>query len=117
MIPTTEHKNTEIRNAWDAVCNMVGSTGDIYCLDCGKLVKVGVLIPATGEHKFSDWVSNEDLSCRTCVVCHFEEVKYHEETDTRRMDPVIICIAAGSVVVVSGGVTAAILVIRKKKHA
>mgnify|MGYP005777935871 CR=1 FL=1 len=42
---TTNHKNTEIRNAKEATCAEEGYTGDIYCTDCGKLVKKGEVIP------------------------------------------------------------------------
>ena len=38
-----EHKNTEIRNASDTY------TGDIYCLDCGKLVSKGENIGVLGD--------------------------------------------------------------------
>lgn len=39
------HENTEIRNAVEATTETEGYTGDIYCLDCDKLVKEGEVIP------------------------------------------------------------------------
>lgn len=41
----TNHKHTEIRNAVQATTETEGYTGDIYCTDCGKLIKKGEVIP------------------------------------------------------------------------
>ncbi len=49
LFVTFEHPNTEIRNAAEATCTEDGYTGDTYCLDCGKLVAEGEVIPATGH--------------------------------------------------------------------
>jgi len=46
---TFDHSNTEVRGAIDATCTEDGYTGDTYCLDCGKLVAEGEVIPATGH--------------------------------------------------------------------
>ncbi|MBQ6864669.1 MAG: dockerin type I repeat-containing protein [Clostridia bacterium] len=44
------HKNTEIRNQKDATHSEEGYTGDTYCLDCGKKIATGSVIPKlTGE--------------------------------------------------------------------
>ncbi len=40
------HANTEVRDAREATCTEDGYTGDIYCLDCGKLLSQGEVIPA-----------------------------------------------------------------------
>ena len=39
------HVNTETRDAVEATTETEGYTGDVYCLDCGKLVKEGEVIP------------------------------------------------------------------------
>ena len=44
-IDSTNHKNTEIRNAVEATTETEGYTGDVYCTDCNKLVKAGEVIP------------------------------------------------------------------------
>ncbi|MCD7755903.1 MAG: Ig-like domain-containing protein, partial [Firmicutes bacterium] len=44
-----KHTHTEIRNAYAATCTEDGYTGDLYCSDCGELLEVGSLIPATGH--------------------------------------------------------------------
>ena len=41
---STNHKNTEIRNAVEVTTEKEGYTGDVYCLDCGELVKEGDVI-------------------------------------------------------------------------
>ena len=52
---TFEHGNTEIRNAKDATCTEPGYTGDVYCIDCGKLLEQGTVIePNCPSTKFSD---------------------------------------------------------------
>ena len=52
---TFEHGNTEIRNAKDATCTEPGYTGDVYCVDCGKLIEQGTVIePSCPSAKFSD---------------------------------------------------------------
>ena len=44
-INSTNHKNTEIRNAVEATTEIEGYTGDVYCTDCNELVKEGKVIP------------------------------------------------------------------------
>jgi hypothetical protein len=52
---TFEHANTEIRNAKDATCTEPGYTGDVYCVDCGKLLEQGTVIePNCPSAQFSD---------------------------------------------------------------
>lgn len=57
------HKNTELRNANDSTCSSNGYTGDLYCLDCGTIIKYGKTIPATG---FVD--KDGDGLCDECGV-------------------------------------------------
>ena len=39
------HANTELRNAVEATTETEGYTGDLYCLDCEKIVRQGEVIP------------------------------------------------------------------------
>ncbi len=43
------HENTEVRDAKPATCTEDGYSGDIYCADCGKLLKKGTVIPANHD--------------------------------------------------------------------
>ena len=124
VIPATGHLHTEIRGQKDANCGEAGSTGDTYCTDCGALVKAAQPIPnADIPHSFGEWVSNEELSCRTCRICGHQEVEHHHpEPDPQpfpapgpgpEYDWVAIGIAAAVAVIVIGGVV--LIVIMKKK--
>ncbi len=54
------HSNTEIRNAKKATCTEDGYTGDTYCVDCGKLLIEGEIIPAyCPSMEFSDLEMNQ----------------------------------------------------------
>lgn len=44
-----KHDNTEVRGAVAPTCTEEGYSGDVYCLDCGKLVLEGTVIPATNH--------------------------------------------------------------------
>ena len=56
------HTNTEIRGQKDATCTEDGYTGDTYCVDCGKLITEGEVIPATG-HDWRDWTVVTEATC------------------------------------------------------
>ena len=96
-----DHPNTETRNAVEATCDTEGYTGDVYCLDCGKLVKEGEVIPALGH---TGELVNEkqptctedgytgDLVCSVCgetlekgeVIPAFCPAKDFSDVDTRQ---------------------------------
>ena len=52
----------EIRNAKAATCTEAGYTGDEYCSVCGKLIKAGEEIAATG-HKNTEVRNKKDATC------------------------------------------------------
>ena len=52
-LPATGHRHTEIRNVREPTLTVDGNTGDVYCLDCGALVKKGDPIPALCRHVFT----------------------------------------------------------------
>ena len=77
------HLNTEVRDAVAATCTEDGYTGDTYCLDCGRMIAEGEVIPATG-HSFGEWVLTTEPTCtetgvetRTCAC---------GETETREVE-------------------------------
>ena len=41
ILKATGHQHTEVRNEKKATCKEKGYSGDIYCADCGELIKKG----------------------------------------------------------------------------
>lgn len=66
-----KHENTEVRGAKAATCTDDGYTGDVCCLDCGKVVKEGTVIPATG-HKGGTANCHEKAVCEVCGEAYGE---------------------------------------------
>ncbi len=66
---SNNHGDTEFRNAVAASCNSDGYTGDGYCVDCGALVEMGTVIPATGDHVDADgqWETDGEKHWLTCT--------------------------------------------------
>lgn len=82
--PSCHGTNTEIRNAVAATVFESGYTGDLYCLDCGGLVKEGSVAPRLDhehEMKFHESVpatcvnegNYEYWSCEVCKKMFFDE--------------------------------------------
>ena len=69
-----EHLTTELRNALEATCTTDGYTGDICCVDCGKIIEKGTVIPHTG-HDYISAVTKEPacttdgVETYTCSLC------------------------------------------------
>ena len=61
MLPC-EHTDTVIKNKVDPTCTKAGYTGDTYCNICGRMVKQGTTIKATG-HSFTKYTSNNNATC------------------------------------------------------
>ena len=53
------HINTELKNVVEATTEKEGYTGDIYCKDCGALVKEGEVIPVVEENPQETTNNNE----------------------------------------------------------
>ena len=75
-IPVCTHQSTEVRGAVSATCGLQGYTGDTYCRNCGEKIALGNIIPATGEHSWSDPVvkvepteDKDGEAVCTCTVC------------------------------------------------
>ena len=54
-VPALNHANTIVRDAAEPTCTEDGYTGDTWCLDCGRRLSVGEVIPALG-HNYEDGV-------------------------------------------------------------
>ena len=54
-VPALNHANTDVRDAVEATCTEDGYTGDTWCLDCGRRLSVGEVIPATG-HEYENGI-------------------------------------------------------------
>ena len=71
------HERTEIRNAKVATCIARGYTGDIYCLECEKVIKKGEDIPLDpNNHSYDGGVvtkaptaQEEGIKTYTCIDC------------------------------------------------
>ena len=67
---TCTHPSTETKNVSSATCGKDGYTGDTFCKECGKKIKSGSTISATGKHTFGAWITAADGSkSRTCSIC------------------------------------------------
>ena len=84
-IRATGHQHTAVRNAVHANCETEGYTGDIYCTDCGALIKTGKTIAALDHRWDSGVVSKEatedenGIRLYTCTICgqtRTEEIPY-----------------------------------------
>ena len=73
-IPATGHQHTEVRNEKKATCKEEGYSGDIYCTDCGELIKKG----SATEKADHTWklTKEQNATCEadgsktyTCEVC------------------------------------------------
>ena len=58
-IPALNHANTIVRDAMEPTCTEDGYTGDTWCLDCGRRLSVGEVIPATGH----TWENGSCIHC------------------------------------------------------
>ena len=69
QIDPNNHKQTEIRGQKPGGCLEDGYTGDVYCLDCEKMIGEGQTIPAVGHHEDADgqWERDKDAHFYTCV--------------------------------------------------
>jgi hypothetical protein len=59
---TCEHAHTVVLGASAPTCTLIGYTGTVFCAECGKVVSVGISIPATG-HSYEPHVI--DATCST----------------------------------------------------
>ena len=57
------HKNVRLMNVVDLDCEHDGYTGDTVCLDCGKVIKEGRVLPHRGHH----FVKGATIEKPTCT--------------------------------------------------
>ena len=93
-LPSSGHKQKEVRNKKAATCMQSGYTGDTYCKDCGKKLSSGKAI-AKLAHKWDAGVITQEATCteagiRTymCTVCESTKIEEipangHGETVTK----------------------------------
>ena len=93
-LPSTGHKQKEVRNKKAATCMQSGYTGDTYCKDCGKKLSSGKTI-ARLAHKWDAGVITQEATCTeagiktyTCTVCESTRIEElpangHGETVTK----------------------------------
>ena len=74
-LPSTGHRNTELRNTKEATCIEEGYTGDIYCKDCGARISAGQKISKTA-HNWDNGKTTQEATCTsggvktyTCTNC------------------------------------------------
>lgn len=74
ILKATGHQHTEVRNEKKATCKEEGYSGDIYCTDCGELIKKG----SATEKADHTWklTKEQNATCEadgsktyTCEVC------------------------------------------------
>lgn len=82
---TCKHETTEIRNQKKETCETDGYTGDTVCTKCGKIIKTGETVKATG-HKWDNGTITIQPDCTNsgektyiCTVCY--------NTKTEIVDP------------------------------
>ena len=58
-----------LRNAYEPTCALPGSTGEKYCEACGAVTEAATMIPATGNHVFSN---HTETATATCLAGGYE---------------------------------------------
>ncbi len=108
------HEQEELRNEKAATCTEDGYSGDVYCVACGIQISAGEVISATGQHDFSDWVTDEDGAYRTCNVCNYKEIDL-TSAGKDHFSALLVWTVAGISVAILLTATLIILYRRKKK--
>ena len=74
-----KHPSTTLRNEKDATCGVDGYTGDDCCVSCNEILRAGEIIPATGNHDYSEIIVviapgflAEGEGKQVCYVCQDE---------------------------------------------
>ena len=81
------HSSTKLQNSKSATCTKAGYTGDTVCVSCGKVIKSGSTIAATGHTD-----ANADNVCDTCGATPLRCV--HAATEVKNAQDAT-CTAAG----------------------
>ncbi len=93
--PPCAHGKTELRGTKETTCSQDGYSGDLYCLDCGLLLRSGSSMDAIGNHAYGDWIiireptgsqtGQRSRECETCGLTEIEELPLcaHENRQLR----------------------------------
>jgi hypothetical protein len=78
------HERTHRLGERQATCGADGYSGNECCVDCGARLHTGAVIPATGEHSFTEWVAVSDSGNqeRRCQICNLTQRKTAESQPT-----------------------------------
>ena len=75
-LDTTNHSETELRDAKAATCKEEGYTGDTYCKACGEKASIGQAIAKSTAHTWNDGAVTKEstatekgIKTYTCTVC------------------------------------------------
>ena len=91
ILKATGHQHTEVRNEKKATCKEKGYGGDIYCADCGELIKKG----SATEKADHNWqlTKEEKVTCEkdgsktyTCADCGETKTEMIQSTGHRFSD-------------------------------
>lgn len=91
ILKATGHQHTEARNEKKATCKEKGYSGDIYCADCGELIKKG----SATEKADHNWqlTKEEKVTCEkdgsktyTCADCGETKTEMIQSTGHRFSD-------------------------------
>ena len=91
ILKATGHQHTEVRNEKKATCTEEGYSGDIYCTDCGELIKKG----SATEKADHNWqlTKEEKVTCEkdgsktyTCADCGETKTEMIQSTGHRFSD-------------------------------
>lgn len=75
-LPASDHGGaTVLKFEKKATCTVDGYSGDTYCVECGKLLEIGTVVPSAG-HQWNEGVvvqeatnTSDGLKIYTCNVC------------------------------------------------
>ena len=87
-IPCT-HERVTVGEALPPTCSTTGKSGDITCMDCGKLISHGATISATGIHRFGEWTLSADgkKQSHVCLDCGRMESRAYIAPATQPAEP------------------------------
>ena len=71
------HTQTRMEGRKEPTCGAEGYSGDECCVDCGAKLRIGSVIPATGQHSFTPWITvpGGGSQGRWCENCLYEETR------------------------------------------
>ncbi|MDD6729120.1 MAG: fibronectin type III domain-containing protein [Eubacteriales bacterium] len=68
--PAKGHTAVSANNGFAPTCAKDGKVSDIVCADCGTVLQTGAVIPATGDHKYTEAVQTPATCTKDGVMLH-----------------------------------------------